>query len=101
MGYEPLHPGLRGMGTGSDPAPESTRSPSGTPVRASHTTHAERGGGWRCEEVTVLATWACSPSAQRSHGTIRVSHFFLAFGYPPASTSPKERRAKTLEALES
>lgn len=41
-----------------------------------------------------------SASLAPSHGTIRVSHFFLAFGYPPASTSPKERRAKTLEALE-
>lgn len=41
-----------------------------------------------------------SASLAPSHGTIRVSHFFLAFGYP-ATTSPKGRRVKTLEALES
>ena len=34
-----------------------------------------------------------------THGTIRVSHFFLAFGYP-GPAGPGVRRARTLKALE-
>jgi hypothetical protein len=40
-----------------------------------------------------------SASLGPAHGTIRVAHCFLTFGYP-APSEPKSRRAKTLEALE-
>ncbi|OIQ93623.1 hypothetical protein GALL_244710 [mine drainage metagenome] len=35
------------------------------------------------------------PALAPSHGTIRVSHFFFAFGYPTSTLKPKKRKATT------
>jgi len=36
------------------------------------------------------------PALAPAHGTIRVSHFFLAFGYPTTTAKPKEAQATSL-----
>jgi hypothetical protein len=35
------------------------------------------------------------PLLAPSHGTIRVSHFFFAFGYPTSASKPKKAKATT------